>query len=237
MSTPKTIFPNKKIAAVILARRGSKRLPNKNIMPLDGRPLLSYIIAAIKKSRTANSILVSSDSKKILDVAKKSGTKTSQRPKFLATDKASSVAALKYELKKNNLEDCDYILLCQPTSPLLRPATIRAAVEKIIKNRYDCLFSLTRVQNHPRHYRTIKTDGALSGFLGIGKNLKNRPLYQHNGAIYLYKTAFLLKSKISFPFSKRNSGYILMTPAESVDIDTMEDFELAKYILKGRTKL
>lgn len=206
-------------------------------MALNGQPLLSYVITALKKSRVANMILVSSDSQKILNVAKKYGAETSRRPKFLATDKASSIAALKYELKKNNLENCDYILSCQPTSPLLKPATIRAAVEKMIKHQYDCLFSLTRVQNHPRNYRTIKANGALSEFLGIGKNLRDRPLYQHNGAIYLYKTAFLLKSKAGFPFSNRNSGYTLMEPAESVDIDTIEDFKLANYILKGRIKL
>lgn len=227
-------MPHPKIIAIIPARGGSKRLPNKNLKILDGRPLLWHVIKAIKNSKVVNRLIVSSDSNRILKIAKRYGATPSKRPKSLATDQASSIAVIKYEIRKHHLEGARYVMLCQPTSPLLKAKTIRKAIGKMIKNQYDCLFSLTRVQIHPRYYRAIKSNGVLSEFLGIGKNLKDRPLYQHNGAIYIYKTKFLLKTKANFPFSKKNSGFILMPPAESVDVDTKDDLELASLIIKGQ---
>mgnify|MGYP001585776360 CR=1 FL=1 len=233
MKLNKSSKTNRKLLAIIPARQGSKRLPNKNIIKLAGRPLLYYVITALKKSRIPTKILVSSDSDEILKVAKKYGVSISKRPKYLATDKALSTDVVRYEIKKLKNEHFDYVMLCQPTSPLLSPRTIRLAFKKMIAKRYDCLFSITKVKMHPRYYRTVRPNGTLSQFLNL-KTKSNQSFYQHNGAIYLYRTDFLLRSKSWFPFSKRNSGYIEMSWAESIDIDTLDDLTLAETIIRGK---
>ena len=76
----------KKVIAIILARQGSKRLVNKNILSFAGKPLIAWTIIEAKKSKHIDDIIVSSDSDEILKISKKYGSKIIKRPKNLAKD-------------------------------------------------------------------------------------------------------------------------------------------------------
>ena len=88
------------IVAIILARRGSKGLLNKNIALLDGKPLISYSIECAKQSKYIDRIIVSTDDHKIQEVANKYGAETPfLRPKMYSGDSATSETALRHAVE------------------------------------------------------------------------------------------------------------------------------------------
>lgn len=129
----------KNVVAIILARGGSKGLPRKNILPLNGEPLISYSINAANQSKYVDRTIVSTDDHEIAVIARKKGAETPfLRPKELSTDTATTEVALKHAVdwlintdnysvdivvylqitdvfrKKNMIDDCVKILLDNP---------------------------------------------------------------------------------------------------------------------------
>lgn len=105
-----------RILGVIPARGGSKRLPNKNIIDLGGKPLLAWTVEAARRSDVLSKLVVSSEDDEILSVARKLSVATVVRPAELATDEATSVSVLKHALSAVH-ELFDFVVLLQPTSP------------------------------------------------------------------------------------------------------------------------
>src|SRR3989338_570939 len=114
---------NKKILAIITARSGSKSIPKKNIVKVNGRPLIYYIIKAALSSKLLDEVIVSTDSLEIRRIAQRYKAKVPfLRPKKLATDKSKSIDALIHGLKQMeriNKEKYDYIICLQPTNTFL----------------------------------------------------------------------------------------------------------------------
>ena len=79
----------KMIPAILIGRGGSVGLPNKNILPILSRPLMSYPLLAAKNSKYVDKVFVSTDSQEIMNVAKKLGAEVIDRPNDLATSEAS----------------------------------------------------------------------------------------------------------------------------------------------------
>lgn len=124
------------ILIIILARGGSKRLKNKNIIKLGNKPLITRTIDFAKKINCEN-ILLSTDNKKIMSVAKKSKILIPwTRPRYLATDNIppvfAAIHALNwYEKKINKVEG---VLLLQPTTPFRNYRHIKKALKAFKKN-------------------------------------------------------------------------------------------------------
>ena len=108
------------IIALIPARSGSKGLKNKNILNFNKKPLIAWTIETALKSKYLNDVYVSSDSPKIIKIAKKFGANVPfVRPKYLSSDKAKSIDVIIHALNRiNKNKKYKYILLLQPTSPL-----------------------------------------------------------------------------------------------------------------------
>ncbi|MFH1623367.1 MAG: acylneuraminate cytidylyltransferase family protein, partial [Candidatus Aenigmatarchaeota archaeon] len=87
------------IFGIIPARGGSKRLPDKNILPLAGKPMIAWTIEAALKSRLLTKVCVSTDDANIAAVARQSGALVVDRPAELATDDAPIEAALRHAVK------------------------------------------------------------------------------------------------------------------------------------------
>ena len=83
-----------KVDAIILARGGSKGIPNKNLKNFCGKPLIEWTILQAKKSKRIRNIFLSSDSRDILSVGLKHNIKLIERPKKFSTDKATSESAV-----------------------------------------------------------------------------------------------------------------------------------------------
>ncbi len=221
-----------KYLAIIPARGGSKRLLNKNILDLNGKPLIAWSIKAAKNSKKIDDVIVTSDSDKILDIAKKYNVKTIKRPDFLASDTATTFDVIKHAIE-NLKEKFEYIVLLQPTSPLRNEKHIDEAIELLEKKNADAVISVCEMDHSPLWSNTLPENLDMSNFLRDEvKNKRSQELekyYRLNGAIYICKTDRLLEEKTFF--IKDNIFAYVMDRKSSVDIDDEIDFELAKVLM------
>lgn len=232
------MFKKKTFLAIIPARGGSKRLKNKNILPLNGIPLIAHTIKSAKKSKYIDEIVVTSDSKEILNISKKYKISTVKRPKNLALDTSTTFDAIKHTIKKykNINKDFDYIILLQPTSPLRTSKDINKSIKLLFKNNANAIVSITEPLHSPLwSFKANKNKKLDSIFINKDKFKRSQELdkyYNLNGAIYICKNDLLLKNK-SFLITDKIYGYE-MNQKNSIDIDTIIDFKLAEILLGDR---
>ena len=226
---------NRRYLAIIPARGGSKRLPRKNILNLNGKPLISYSIEAGVNSRYINKVVVTSDDNEILNIAKKYPIDTIKRPDELASDTASSFDAIKHTIDNLN-EEYEYIVLLQPTSPLRNEKHIDDAIKFLEQKDADAVISVCEMEHSPLWSNTLPENLDMSNFLRDEiKNKRSQDLptyYRLNGAIYICKTDILLKEK-SFFIKDKIYAYV-MDKEYSIDIDEKIDFNFAEMILKEK---
>jgi len=226
---------NKSFLAIIPARGGSKRLPKKNILPLCGKPLISWTIDASVNSKYIDRTVVSTDCNKISNISKQSYAEVIMRPDTLATDTASSFDAIMHVIDHINTK-FDYIVLLQPTSPLRMSEHIDEAIETLIEKDADAVISVSPVEHSPLWSNTLPKDGNMQNFIRNEiKNKRSQDLpkyYRLNGAIYICDLKRLREEK-SFFIEKKIYSYI-MDSVSSVDIDNKIDFELAEILMSER---
>ena len=224
----------KSFLAIILARAGSKRLPNKNSLPLAGKPLVQWTIDAAKSSSFIDSIVVSSDDCGILELARELNVIALDRPANLATDIASSADCVVHVIE-NLPQRFDYLVLLQPTSPLRTTNDIDQAITMIINLRCESITSVSETEHNPLWSNTLPDDGSLTNFISSEiKNKRSQDLptyYRLNGATYIVNIKAFLKNR-QFIQAK---GYAQKMPQErSIDIDTKLDFLLVKSVMESR---
>jgi CMP-N,N'-diacetyllegionaminic acid synthase len=141
------------IVALIPARSGSKRVPDKNIRLLAGHPLIAYTISAALQSEIFSSVIVSTDSEQYADIAIHYGAELPfLRPPEIAGELSPDIEWLEYTLKRlrneNRVYDCFSIL--RPTSPFRQPETIRRAWHEFLaEDGVDSLRAVERCKQHP----------------------------------------------------------------------------------------
>lgn len=210
------------IKTVILARGGSKGIPNKNIVGINGKPLLRYTIDAAKKSN-AKDVWVSTDCPRIMMVAIQNKANVLMRPSSISGDKCKSEEALLHFAKTIKF---DTLVFIQPTSPLILPEDINKGLDMIKSGLYDSVFSAHKEHWIPRWTMEVKPDGW---------DVASRPMRQdreekwiENGAVYITTRKQLEESKLRYG---GNIGILEMPMHRSFQIDTMEDLELIKKCL------
>ena len=137
---------------LIPARGGSKGIKNKNIIDLGGKPLIQYSIEAAKKSRYLGDFIVSSDSKKILNIAKNLNINTHLRPKSISNDRSLMIDVMIDAANELNLLErgYKYIVLLQPTCPLRTERDIDESIKIFKESNADTLLSCYKVDDtHP----------------------------------------------------------------------------------------
>lgn len=222
--------------AVIPARKGSKRLPKKNILKLNGKPLISYTIEAALKSKYLSSIVVTSDDEEIINIAKSYKINTINRKPELSNDTADSTDVV-LDVIEQQTKNYDYILLLQPTSPLRTSKHIDEAIEQLLAKKANCIISMCEV-DHPIQWCTkLDETKSLENFIHNFDTKRSQDLekfYRLNGAIYLIKTNKFLEEKNLF--IKENIFCYLMNKEDSIDIDDRIDFLIAQEIIRERDK-
>lgn len=226
------MFNNTRILAVIPARGGSKGIPKKNIKELDGRPLLSYSIAAGLRSSYIDATVVSTDSVEIAEIAKRFGAEVPfLRPDDLATDTSKTIDAVLHAIKTLALNDRHFevVVLLQPTSPLRTEREVDAAIETFFSHRCLGLVSVSPVTENPILTRRIDQSGLLHPLLPISSTVRRQdmPTFWHvDGAIYIN-----LISELSESTSLNDNPVAYIMPSNrSVDIDNLVDFKHAEEI-------
>lgn len=225
------------VLAVIPARAGSKRVPQKNKRLLLGKPLLFYTIEAAQNSGVIDEIVVSTDDEEIAEIAKKAGVSVPfLRPAELAQDGSKTIDVVIHLIewyKEKQNKEWDVILLLQPTSPLRTAKHIQEAWRLFLEKETDAVVSVCQVEHHPWWSNTLSADGNMKNFLSeeiINKRSQELPLfYRLNGAIYFAKAA-ILKEYRSF-FIEKSFAYVMKREC-SIDIDSELDFLVAECLLK-----
>ena len=224
---------NARFLAIIPARGGSKRLPRKNLLPLNNKPLISYSIQAGLQCPYINNVLVSSDDLEILTLSKELGANVIKRPSNLASDTSTSFEAIKHAIE--NTQDYDYIVLLQPTSPLRTSKHISEAIELLKSKNADAIVSVCEMDHSPLWSNTLDASLSMNDFLpneiGDKRSQDLETFYRINGAIYICKTSKLLQNK-SFMLKENIYAYV-MDRMDSVDIDEKYDLTVAQAILNN----
>ena len=222
--------------AVIPARGGSKGIPNKNIVPLLGKPLINWTIEAAQSSRYIDQLILSSDDERICAVAEAAGCDVPFiRESGLATDEAETIDVVIDVLDR--IQGFEVVILLQPTSPLRASADIDKCLELLVDCRAKTAVSVTPVEEHPFLMYSLSADARLDPFIKVGsaRSLRRQelpPAYTLNGAIYAAEVSWLRESK-SF-VSPDAVGYV-MPRATSIDIDEQSDLERAAEYLSNRS--
>ena len=227
------MYKNKTFLAIIPARGGSKRLPRKNVLDLNGKPLIAYSIEAGLDSSYIDKVVVTSDDDEILTISKKYGAVTINRPNELASDIATTFDAIKHTV--DNCEKYDYIVLLQPTSPLRDEKHIDKAIELLELKKSDAVVSVCKMDHSPLWSNTLSDSLSMTGFLkDEALNQRSQDLeeyYRINGAIYICNTGKLLEEE-SFFLKEKIFAY-KMDRESSIDIDTKIDFKMAEILINA----
>jgi CMP-N,N'-diacetyllegionaminic acid synthase len=224
------------IVAIIPARGGSKGLKRKNVLPLNGKPLIAYSIEAALKMDDIDRVIVSTDCEEIAEFAKEYGAEVPFiRPESLASDTATTIDVLKHTidfLKQEEGYETDHILLLQPTSPLRSEKHVKEALNLYLENRCPVV-SVCLADSHPYLMR-VKHGEYLVPFVDQPDKKATRrqdlpEVYELNGAIYLTDYHHLMN--VSAIYKDKVIPYV-MDKRSSVDIDDEIDFKLAEVLLK-----
>jgi len=210
------------VVSVILARGGSKGIPRKNIVDINGKPLLYYTIEASLKSGV-DATWVSTDDEEIATIAYECGALVLKRPAKISTDKSTSESALMHFAEQ---VEFDHVVFIQPTSPLLKAKYIDEGLS--MTSDYDSIFSAYIQHWTPRWTKELPSKP-------IGWDPNNRPrrqdaneVYIENGSFYITSKEALLKSGVRF---SGRIGVVEMPLGESYQIDTYEDLEFIKRVI------
>ena len=137
-----------KILYLILAREGSKRLKNKNLLKINKKPLIELTINFVKKIAPRKNIIFSTDSKIMLNLANKLGINTPWlRPKKFSLDRSTSFDASLHAIEwfESNFSKIDAIALFQPTSPFRSKIDFTKALKKFKNNPDRPLISIKKI--------------------------------------------------------------------------------------------
>ena len=228
----------KKVLALIPARGGSKGIPNKNVKLFNGKPLIEWTINLALNSKLIDKVVVSSDSKKILNISRKLGSDTILRPKNISGDNSTTESAINHCINyyKNNFE---VIILLPPTSPLRKKDDLDNALKFFYHNKLDSCFSGSNLKDF-LIWRYINKNKKL---ISLNYNFKKRGIrqkreleYVENGSIYIFKPQLIINNnnRIGGKFNIFNMKFW-----QSFELDEKDDWKLLEtlhkvYILKKK---
>lgn len=216
-----------KVKALVPMKGHSERVPHKNIRPLAGKPCFHWVMEALSASEYIDEIIINTDSEEIAASASIfPKARILKRPDFLLGDMVSIQPLIEYDLSQS---DGEYFLQTHSTNPLLTTETVNKAIEAFFsQTEHDTLFSVTEIKQ--RFYwpdgRGINHDPK---FLIRTQDLE--PIYHENSCFYIFSRETNNKIK------NRLGANPLMFPIErleAADIDDMEDFYWAEFLMQRR---
>jgi CMP-N-acetylneuraminic acid synthetase len=216
--------------AIIPARGGSKRIPNKNIKSFHGKPILAYSIEAALNSQQIDKVIVSTDDEKVTEISKSYGLEVIERPAAESSDSAPARDVIRHGIAR--LQHFKNLIYLQPTSPLRHPNTIDDALMMFNKSNNGSLVSVNATAKPLDWMFTLSKSNQLVPQTRE-KSLNRQealPLYVLNGAIYISNLVELIKN--DFNLVRNDSIGFVMSKVESIDIDDQFDFEVAEHFLR-----
>lgn len=221
----------KKFLAVIPVREKSSRLKNKNIKKILGHELFLWTYQYAKESKLINKVIISTESQKILKIAKKYGYQEKYlRNKNLAKKNVRNVSTvldvMKYEEKNGRIYD--YIILLHATSPIRIKKKIDLNLIKFLNSDCASAVSLSEgIKKKDNFIGSIKNNK----FILQKNKFYNKKLFFYNASTYITQSSLLKKNKT---FINGKIFPIVQSHEESVDINYKHDFDLANFLIKSR---
>ena len=207
-------------------------MPGKNIRELCGQPLLSYPIRTALESSYIDDVMVSTDCDEIAAVAKDCGAGVMMRSAELASD-TSMVADVLRDLLARTETRYDYMVLLEATSPLRTVKEVDECIELIVSEGLDSVATFSVAEPPPTRLWKFN-EGRVATYLDGANPWLPRQLHEEayflNGLVYVFDVQAFLKSKSDFIFFDEKSAVVTDHPC--VDIDTIDDFELAAYLME-----
>lgn len=228
--------------AVILARAGSKGLPDKCVRPLLGRPLVDYTIDHALGARRVSAVLLTTDSQRARELALARGIEVIDRPPELAgdtarIDEAVRHAVLRWEDRHRRRIDAGIILYAN--IPIRAADAIDRAIQLLAATGCDSVRSVAPVgKHHPDWLHRLEGD-RLMQFRpnSIHRRQELEPLYCHDGAVVAVTRAALFEALRApddpHAFFGRDRRAIVQRPQDAVDVDNAVDLALAEALLRG----
>jgi len=226
----------KSILVVVPARGGSKGVKLKNIRKINDVPLVALVGHVVRQLPYVDRAVVSTDHPEIAKIAEKSGLDVPfMRPEQLSGDVVADGHVLHHalmECEKVDNRKFDIIIMLQPTSPFRKPFHVTETVEKLIKGRYDAVWTVSETDSkaHPLKQLVIRKD-ILDFYEPAGANIIARqqltPVYHKNGVAYVMTRDCILNKEI-----KGGRTSFVVIEELMVNIDTEFDFKLAEFILQ-----
>jgi len=209
-----------KLTAVVAVRKGSQRIPDKNIIPFGDSNLLEMKLNLLKKVKTIDEIIVNSDCNNMLAIGEKYGCLTHKREDHYASSIVNNSDFHEHIAK---VTDTDFIFLAPTCSPFVTVESHNSAIKQFLDSNYDSLTSVDVIKNH------LWLDGK-----PLNYNLDNIPNSQDlpnverlNYGISIITKESMLKNK---SLIGNNPGFYELNNFESVDVDIPFDFFIAEQI-------
>ena len=223
--------------AVIPARGGSTRLKDKNIYPLNGKPLIRWITEAVVDSECFDKVLISTDDDRIFDAVSDLKVIRHSRPKHHATVEATVLDAMmdlmeeleRFEYATDSYQDYEIFSYFLPTCPFVDSRDIRKGVSLLSNGLADSVVSMTQVPETIQLACLMSGDSVLPVFDNLECGLTNskfiKKYFKPSGAFYM---GWWESLKLNKNFFKGDVKGVVIPPERSVDINTIEDIKYAE---------
>ena len=229
------MFSKRKVCCIVLARKNSKGLKNKNLKKIMDKPLIYYPIFSATNVKEISSVYFNSDSEEMLKYVKKKFNKCIlyKRPKKLGSDKSTSYDVLFEMIKKLNLQkNFNYFVLLEPTSPLTTSSDIKKALNKILNHKNaTSLLSVYDATTPNSHFSfNLKGEFLKPRIPRNQFNLRRQDLktnYYIDGSMYISKISSYLKYK---NFTQNKTICYKNTKIKSYQIDDEVDFKIVSFL-------
>jgi len=214
------------IIAVIPARSGSKRVPDKNMQPLKGKPLLQYTVECAVAAGCFDRILVSTDSERYAQAAKGWGAEVVMRPDQMSQDASSTEDVVLHVLDSLD-QDPEWVCTLQPTSPFRTPENIRAVMDKASAGDADVVFTVSK--EYSDFWQTAEDGTLVRLFPDAPRRQQERtPLLVENSSVYCNRTSSVRALKKMYLGKVEG---VEVSPQEGFDINTAEDLRYAAFLM------
>ena len=217
--------------AIIPARAGSKGLPGKNTALVEGKSLVQLAIESALSIPEITRVVVTSDDVPVQKIASDLGAEVVVRPAVLAQDNSPIESAILHALASLNLDptSTDVLTVIQPTSPLRDKQLLATSISNFIKNgSQGSVFGVVEVEHHPAKMLVINGDFVVPFTkvedLSAPRQQLNRVVRQ-SGSIYITNLQQFLSLGTLFT---NPVGWVAVSGAEAIDIDTAQDLALAQ---------
>jgi len=213
-----------KITAVVAVRKGSQRVPNKNIRPFGDTTLLDLKLQTLLKVSNLDEIIVNSDCDEMLEIGKKYGVKTVKREPYFASSQASNS---EFHGHIGKTTDTDFIFLAPVCSPFIGVKKHEDSINQFLNSDCDSLTSTHLVKGH------LWLDGN-----PINYDLNNVPNSQDLPNIQMLNYGItIIDKKIMEKYSRvvgNNPIFTILNEYEAVDVNTPLEWDIAELLYKTK---